>query len=225
MKVARYHTLTVSKTLLFIGCLLSAFPLQAQITHASQGQLDENAATILKKAAARFDHNVGFTVAATMLDGNKKQIAKHSAQVLYNKGKYHLTLPGQEVVCDGVTVWQWNKEAKEVSVSSVADDEINLLNPGRLLANYQKNFRAKYIRTDDDGTAVIDLAPRSARSFHKIRLFVKEDDGLLRRIEVHKYDSGREIYDISGFKKIATNASSFSFDPAKHPGVEIIDMR
>ena len=198
---------------------------QAQITHASQGQLDQNATEALKKASARFQQNVSFNVTATILDGNKKQLAKQSAQVRYHKGKYHLVIEGQELISDGNVVWQWNKQANEVTINKMSTDDIDLLNPGRLLENYQKNFKAKYIRTDEDGTAVIDLTPRSARSYHKIRLFVKEDDGLLRRIEVQKYDSGREIYDISDFKRAANAASQFTFDPAKHPGVEVIDMR
>ena len=44
-------------------------------------------------------------------------------------------------------------------------------------------------------------------------------------MEVHKYDSGREVYDISAFKNAGTSASQFTFDAAKHAGVEIIDMR
>ncbi len=215
----------MKKTLLVILAMLALIPLRAQITHASQGQLDENATAVLKKAATRFEQNVAFSVTATMLDGQKKQLAKHSAQVLYNKGKYHLTMGDQEIISDGVTVWQWNKAAHEVTVNKMIDDEVDLLNPGKLLANYQKNFKAKYIRTDEDGTAVIDLSPRSSRSYHKIRLFVAEKDGLLRRIEVHKYDSGREIYDISSFKRVNTASSSFTFDTSKHPEVEVIDMR
>lgn len=215
----------MKKTLLVIMATLALIPLRAQITHASQGQLDENATAALKKAAARFEQNVAFSVTATILDGQKKQLAKHSAQVLYHKGKYRLTMGDQEVVSDGITVWQWNKAAREVTVNKMVDDEVDLLNPGKLLANYQKNFKAKYIRTDEDGSAVIDLSPRSTHSYHKIRLFVAEKDGLLRRIEVHKYDSGREIYDISNFKRVNTASSSFTFDTSKHPEVEVIDMR
>ena len=206
--------------------LFSFFNLtQAQITHASQGRLDENATEVLKKAADRFDQNVSFTVTVTIYDGQKKLQGKQAAQVRYNKGKYHLTMEGQELVCDGTTVWQWNKQANEVTVNNMGTDDIDLLNPGRLLANYNKSFKAKYIRTDDDGTAVIDLTPRSARSYHKIRLYIKEDDGLMRRLEVQKYDSGRELYDISNFKRASNAASQFTFDASKHPGVEVIDMR
>ena len=210
--------------ILFFLSLLS-FGTNAQITHASQGRLDENATEVLKKAAARFDKNVSFTVTMTVLDSKKQEKAHQSAQVRYNKGKYRLTLPDQELICDGTTVWHWNKTAKEVTINNMVDDDIDLLNPGRLLAGYGKSFKAKYIRTDDDGTAIVDLQPRSTRSYHKIRLFINEEDGLLRRMEVHKYDSGRENYDITDFKRASNAASQFTFDTAKHPDVEVIDMR
>ena len=215
----------MKKILIALLPLLLLLPARAQITRNSQGQLDQNATDILKKASARFQQNVAFNVTATILDGNKKQLAKHTAQVRYHKGKYHLVMEGQELISDGTVVWQWNKQANEVAINNLSTDDVDLLNPGRLLENYQRNFKAKYIRTDDDGTAIIDLTPRSTRSYHKIRLFIKEDDGLVRRIEVQKYDSGREIYDISDFKRASNAASQFTFDPAKHPGVEVIDMR
>lgn len=216
---------TVLILLAVAALVLLPFGPQAQITHASQGRLDENATEVLKKAAARFDKNVSFTVTMTVLDGKKQQKARQSAEVRYSKGKYRLVLPDQELISDGTTVWHWNKQANEVTVSAMSNDDIDLLNPGRLLANYSKSFKAKYIRTDDDGTAIVDLQPRSTRSYHKIRLFLKEDDGLLRRMEVHKYDSGRENYDITDFKRASNAASQFTFDAAKHPEVEVIDMR
>ena len=210
--------------ILALICYLLPFSLKAQITHASQGRLDENATEVLKKAAARFDKNVSFTVTMTVLDSKKQEKARQSAQVRYNKGKYRLTLPDQELICDGTTVWHWNKSAKEVTINNMVDDDIDLLNPGRLLSGYGKSFKAKYIRTDDDGTAIVDLQPRSSRSFHKIRLFIKEDDGLLRRMEVHKYDSSREIY-VFTKHSYASVRDSFRFDAKAHPDVEVIDMR
>lgn len=209
---------------LVVTCHLSPFTLNAQITHSNHGQVDKTADALMKKAAGKFG-NVSFSVTATVLDSKKKETLRQSAQVLYCKGHYRVTVADQEIICDGTTVWQWNKSAKEVVVNNMSNDDMNLFNPARLLANYDKNFRAKYIRTDDDGTAVVDLQPRSARSFHKIRLFMVEKSGLLRRMEVHKFDSGREVYDISNFKNAGTSASQFTFDAAKHPGVEVIDMR
>ena len=197
----------------------------AQITHASQGRLDENAVETLNKASGRFNQNVSFNVTLTTLDSQHKKTGTYTAEVRYNKGKYRLTLPDQELISDGTTVWHWNKAASEVAINTVGDDDIDLLNPGRLLANYSRSFKSKYIRTDDDGTAIIDLQPRSTQSYHKIRLYIAEEDGLLRRIEVQKYDSSREIYDIANFKRASNAASQFTFDPQKHPDTEIIDMR
>lgn len=197
--------------------------VQAQITHASQGSLDENATAALQKASKRMD-NVRCTVTRIVLDGQKKELAKHTAIVRYHHGKYRLEVDGQEVISDGITIWHWNKQAKEVTITSASDDDMDLLNPGRLVANYAKNFRAKYIRTDSDGAAVIDLQPRSAQNYHKLRLFIAEKDGTLRRIEMHKFDSGREIYDFSGHK-FSLPTGSFTFDTKAHPDVEVIDMR
>ena len=96
--------------LLMVAATIVCAPLagRAQITHASQGRLDENATEVLKKAAARFDKNVSFTVTMTVLDSKKAEKARQSAQVRYNKGKYRLTLPDQELISDGTTVWHWN---------------------------------------------------------------------------------------------------------------------
>ena len=214
----------------FVVSLISIFNFQfsisqAQITHNSQGRLDENATAALAKASKKLESGAKGTVTLTLLDSNKKQTAKHTAEISYWKGKYHLKTDGMEIWCDGATVWQWNKEAKEIVINNMPpDSDIDLLNPGRLIENYAKNFRAKYIRTEDDGTAIIDLQPRSAQSYHKIRLFIEEETGVLKRMEVHKYDSSREIYDFNKLKNVLLKGA-FKFNPADHPEAEVIDMR
>lgn len=197
--------------------------VQAQISHTEQGAVDQKADALLKRAAAQFG-NVNFKVTASMLDAQKKETLRQTAQVLYCKGCYRVSVADQEVICDGKTVWQWNKTAREVAVTNMSTDDVDLMNPARLLKNYDKSFRAKYIRTDE-GVALVDLQPRSARSFHKIRLFMNEKSGQLQRMEVHKYDSSREVYEITEFKRASTPAAKFTFDPSQHAGVEIIDMR
>lgn len=199
------------------------FPVAAQITHASQGQLDENALSALGKAAKKMER-VRCTVTRSVLDSQKRETARHTAEVRYSKGQYRIAFSDQELISDGKTVWHWNKGANEVTVSAVGDDDMDLLNPAKLVANHQKNFKAKYIRTEDDGTVVVDMQPRSAQSYHKLRLLIDEKSGALKRIEMHKYDSSREIYTFSGHK-YNLPGGDFTFDPKAHPGVEIIDMR
>ena len=201
-----------------------ALRLGAQITHNAQGATDATATALLNKAAEKLK-NVSFTVTMTALDSQKKPISTQRAQVSYRNGKYRMVAADQEIVCNGTDVWHINKSAREVTVSPVPpDDDMNLLNPSAMMANYNKNFRAKYIRTDDDGTAIVDLQPRTARSFHKLRLAIDEKSGRLKRLEVHKYDSSREVYEFSNHSH-APAASTYRYDAAAHAGMELIDMR
>lgn len=198
--------------------------LRAQITHNGNVSTDKTAAELLKKAESKLQ-NVSLTVTMTALDGQKKQLSKQTANVKYSKGRYHMVSADQELICDGTTVWHWDKQAREVTVSNIpSDDDINLLNPSKVLASYERNFRAKYIRTESNGTAVVDLQPRSARSFHKLRLMIDEKSGTLKSLEVHKYDSSREIY-VFTKHSYASVRDSFRFDAKAHPDVEVIDMR
>ena len=220
----KFLKLLVCASLAFHFPLSAPLSASAQITHASQGNLDEVAKAILDKAAKKLQ-NMSGVVTLSILDSQKKITAQQSARVYYSKGRYRLVMDAMEIVSDGTTVWQWDKKAKEIVVNNVpANDGLNLLNPATLIANRDKNFRSKYIRTDPDGTAIIDLQPRSSQSYHKLRLFVVEETGLLRRVEVHKYDSSREIY---VFDNITTSSikTPFVINTADHPDAEVIDMR
>lgn len=210
--------------MMLVAMVAMATMAMGQITHMASGQTDKTAEALLNKAASKLV-NVRFRVTMTMLDADKKQQARQTADVVLSGSSYTLVSDDQEVMCDGTTVWYWNKSAGEVTVNDMPkSDELNLFNPGQMLTSYSENFRAKYIRTDDDGTAVVDLQPRAACSFHKIRLFIVESSGQLKRAEVHKYDSSREVYDFERYAYGRTR-TSFTFDSKAHPEVEVIDMR
>lgn len=213
---------------LIISLLLMAFilPVTAQITHTSQGTVDKNADEILKKASKKIDaaSGVTFTVTMTNRDSNKKQTAKMSANVLYQQGKYRVVFDGNTIYCDGSATWHWNKEVKEVVVNKMSDSEDDLMNPGALLANYSKNFKAKFIRKESNGDAVIDLTPKKARSYYKIRLIISSNN-TVRRMVMHNYDSSSAEYEVSKFANAKANASDFVFPKKDNPNVEVIDMR
>ena len=98
------------------------------------------------------------------------------------------------------------------------------MNPGALLANYTKNFKAKYIRKESNGDAVIDLTPKKSKSYYKIR-FIINSNNVIRRMEMHNYDSSSAEYDVSKFTTAKVNANTFVFPQKENPDVEVIDMR
>ena len=203
----------MKKFSIIIIALLATLMAAAQISYSNAGPEDQQAAALLKKAAARFDQNVAFDVQATFLDGQGKQKLRQSAHVLYCKGSYRVSLGDQEIVSDGRTVWQWNKANKEVMIENASTDDIDPMNPARLLKNYASAFRAKYIRTEEGGTAVVDLQPSAARSYHKIRLFITEQTGGLVRLEVHRYDAS--CMSCKGLRKPAPLLHSSPSTPLK----------
>lgn len=210
-----------------LALLAIAATAGAQITHTDNGAVDKNAEQIIAKAAKKMnDGAVSFTVTMVNKDENKKEKERIKAEVLYKNGKYRATLANNVLMSDGTTGWNWNKQDNEVIVNKMTDSEDNLMNPGAILANYKKSFRAKFIRKEADGTAVIDLTPKQTKSYHKIRILVNADTGVLKKLEMHYYDSSSDEFVVSNFKSgVKSSDSDFTFQPSEHPGVEVIDMR
>ncbi|MBR1516793.1 MAG: outer membrane lipoprotein carrier protein LolA [Bacteroidales bacterium] len=206
---------------------LFATTLSAQITHAASGDVDEAAAAILKKASDQLNGKaVSFSVTMVNKNSDKKETARMDARVVYHKGKYRVEQDRQVLYSDGKALWHWNKDVGEVTVNNLSDGEDDLLNPARLLANYKKNFREKFIRVEQDGTAVIDLTPKKSKSYHKIRILVGEKTGVIKSMELHNYDGSRGEYRVSNFKQgVKTSDKDFRFDQQANPAVEVIDMR
>lgn len=209
---------------LTVAFLLFLAAANAQLTHTANGTIDVNATNIIKKASAKMSGTVSFTVTVVNYDANKKETFRQKADVLYNAPRYRVKAGTLEIYCDGKFVWQVNKSAKEVVVSPIADSDDDLTNPARLLANYSKNYRAKFIREEKDGTAIIDLQPNKGRSYHKVRIYI-DKNGQLKKLEQHNYDSSRSEYTVSNFKNATASDGDFTFDSAANSSYELIDMR
>lgn len=209
---------------LAIASLLFVSASYAQLTHTANGTVDQNATNIIKKASAKMSGTVSFSVTVVNYDANKKETFRQKADVLYNAPRYRVKAGSVEIYCDGKSVWQVNKSAKEVVVTPIADSDDDLTNPARLLANYSKNYRAKFIREEENGTSIVDLQPNKGRSYHKIRIYI-DKNGQLKKLEQHNYDSSRSEYTVSNFKNVSASDSDFVFDTKANPGIEVIDMR
>lgn len=215
----------MKKILIVMLMLVTATVAKSQITHTASGTEDKKASAILAEAAKKMNGPpVAFTVTMVNRDSQKKETARQTAQVLYSKGKYRVSFPSNILYSDGKSIWHWNQDVSEVVVQNVGETE-DLMNPALLLSTYQKNFKAKYIRSEADGSSVIDLTPKKSRSYHKIRVIISKNS-LPVRMEIHNYDATVGEFIVSGFKSgISCNDKDFVFDASAHKNVEIIDMR
>lgn len=215
------------KRFLTVLALLATFGLaSAQITHTQGGgKVDKNADNILKAASKQFsDKAISMTITMVNKDSQKRETGRMKADVLYKSGKYRVTFDDNAIYCDGKSVWHWNKEVKEVTVNEMSSADDDLMNPASILANYSKNYNAKFIRKEQNGDNIIDLTPKKAKSYYKIRLTINNNTP--RKMEMHNYDSSCGEYIISNFKTgVKTTDTDFSFPKSQNPNVEIIDMR
>ena len=215
----------MKRTVALLIAILLGIQLSAQITHTDKGAVDQTANTLLKKAAAKMSGTVSFSVPVVNLDADKKETFRHKVDILYNAPRYRVKTSDLEIYCNGKAVWQLNKPNKEVVITPMTDSDDDITNPARLLSNYSKSFRAKFIREESDGTAIVDLQPMKARSYHKIRLFINSKTGLLKKMEQHNFDSSRGVYTLSNFKNTKATDTDFTFNTKANPGVEVVDMR
>ncbi len=149
------------------------------------------------------------------------------------KGKnYRLHMPalGMDVFSDGKTVWSYLTESNEVNITENEPDNEEALNPANLFTIYEKGFKYTYAgeeKVSGKEAYVIDLVPENkSKEYTKIQLFIdKSDYEILKAIS---YNKDGNTYTLV-LKSMKTNQNLpddfFKFDPAKHPKVQINDMR
>lgn len=212
--------------LLGICCCISAQqpkPVRPTITDESQA--------ILKKMKEKWMGLETVKITFTLQSAKEGKSTGNIKGSLWTKGKsYKLNIPGQIIFCDGKSVWNYLPQNKEVSINPYEEDANMLsLNPIQVISTYEKYYRSAFIREEaQKGIAVqiIDLYPKQVQSFYKIRFVIRKDKQLPLRAVIHEKDGSTDTY---SFDQILFNPSLpdnfFTFDAAKYPGTEIIDMR
>jgi len=151
--------------------------------------------------------------------------------VVQMKGmKYKVAITGQEIICDGKTIWTFDKSANEVQVSTL-DNSAGNITPQKLFTNfYDKDFL--YIQNEDVKRGnktyqVVELTPiDKTKPFFKVLIEVDKAASSIVSTKVFEKNGNRYTYSINS---MSTNSAmpddTFVFDPKKYPGVEVIDLR
>jgi chaperone LolA len=143
--------------------------------------------------------------------------------------KYLVLITGQEIFCDGKTIWTYDKSANEVTITKV-DPGSNTLTPQKLFTNfYDKDFLYKLNGEQKMGTKTvveIEMTPiDKTQNFHKVYLYVDKNSKLVTSGKMLDKSGNRYIYTINGLNGNANlSDASFTFDKSKHPGVEEVNL-
>jgi len=137
------------------------------------------------------------------------------------EGLFRLTMPGRELVSNGILYWSYSEENKQVLVDSVA--KIGSWDPLTLLYDPQKVYTCRNEKTAGDTIEFEMAAIDSVTDPSEFTLFVRKGSFEPRKL-VYSDDNGSLIEVlIQKFSRVAhLPDTAFEFHPG--PGVEVIDM-
>ena len=211
------------KRYIFLILLLFGGTLAAQDTDGGATPILQSLA---KKYQALTSMSIDYTYKAVK---DKKTIATLTGKVSIKGKKYLMTFDDQTFYCDGVTMWNYQKSSNEVSIYTYDESDDDVLNPAKMLGNWQKDFTAKFIREElETGKSlqIIDLTPKKGQSYYKIRLFIDKNKNEIIRCAVYEKDNTIYTYYFDKFvSNIPLNDSMFAFNAYMYPGVQTNDMR
>lgn len=223
----RIATQTIMMKKIYLSALLFCTSLLA-IAQPS----DPAAKAILDGVSAKF--KTFTTVQATFVykveNASGKALSTKTGTLLLKGLKYKVTFSGQEIFCNGTTIWNYDKAANEVTISKL-DASSGMITPQKLFTNFYNNdFR--YILNGEktvSGKVVqeIEMTPLDkSKPFFKVYLQVDKAAKTIYSTKVLENAGNRYSYTVSTMKTntpIADNV--FTFDKTKYPGVEEVDLR
>jgi len=151
-----------------------------------------------------------------------------SGSLLVSGDKYKLMLAGQQVFCDGKTIWTFIKESNEVQINTLEHNE-EALTPSKLLSSYNTDYKSKPLRdkpNSDPNTESFELTPNNSKNFIKAILVVDKIKKQVKSFSLFDKNGNTFTYKVTKFQTdLPVTPADFTFEPANYPGVEIIDMR
>jgi len=224
--IMRKRTLPIVLSLMIL-CVTAA----AQVPKA-MGKSDAEAKKVLDAVSAKFKtfKSVKASFALKIENAAGKVQGTKAGTVMMKGVKYRVPITGQEIFCDGATIWTYDMAANEVQVSAL-DNSSGSITPQKLFTNfYDKDFL--FMLNPDVTKAgktyqVVELTPvDKTKPFFKVVIEVDKASKVIMSTRVFEKNGNRYLYAINSMATTATIPDdSFAFNLKKYPGVEVIDLR
>lgn len=217
----------MTKFLAFFALLL-CFSVSTDVN----AQSDPAAKTILDGVSAKFKTYpaVQSTFSLQVEDAKGKVQGVKKGTVFMKSGKYKVSITGQEIFCDGTTVWTYDKAANEVTITKFEGGQ-GTITPQKLFTNfYDKDFLYKLNGEKKQGAKTIqeiEMTPvDKSKPFHKVYVYVDKATKNIYSTKVLEKNGNKYTYTVNSLNGAAKVADDvFVFDKKKYPGVEEVDLR
>lgn len=228
------------RTIAFILAVLCSMPFaRAQQSDPAQQKAED----VLRQVSAKYSAYKTLRVEFNFtVENNKEGTTDEEKGTVWLKGdQYKVDLMGVETISDGKNVWSYQKKSNEVNISEKDPaDKSFFNNPSMIFTNYQNNFKYLYKGENKEGDKTycdVDLFPKELdkdvikkgpgkTSYSRIRLNIDKTDYRIMSIRFFGKDGDNYTIELTRVgPNLNLEPDFFTFNPAKHPGIEIIDLR
>lgn len=192
---------------------------------------DNKSNEILNKLSKTYKTYKSVKASFTVTIFNKKSNTKvRQTGQLYQKGKkFRVNMSGQEIYCDGKTIWTYIEGANEVQVSKF-DAKAMDINPSEIFTIYEKGFVHKYGGQKVVGTKTLDIVELTptdkSKGYFKVKLGIDKLANKVKEMVVYSKNGLETTYAINELDaNVQINDSYFKFNTKDKPGVIVIDLR
>ncbi|TAF66273.1 MAG: outer membrane lipoprotein carrier protein LolA [Cytophagales bacterium] len=198
-------------------------------------QQDPKAKAILDAISQRYKGLGAFKVFFNYTLNNKSAGVsdKVSGEVAVKDDKYLLKVKGQEIYCNGKTLWTYLKDDNEVNISDY-EPEPGEVTPTNIYTIYQTGYKYVFVGETTEAGEVfenIELTPNNANArYFKIKIKSNKATKSIKTWEIYEKNGNvytYAIYQLNQLSFPSTTAvdSYFSFDKTKYPNVRVVDLR
>src|SRR5688572_1287291 len=206
---------------------LTFIALGLALLSVAQVKNDPAAKAILDGVSAKFKTftTVNATFTYKVENASNKVLSTKTGSIKMKGTKYWILFNGQEIFCNGTTVWNYDKAANEVTISKV-DASAGAITPQKLFTNfYDTDFLYTLNGEKKSGNKTlqeIEMTPvDKSKPFHKVYVQVDKTAKTIYSTKVLENAGNRYTYTVNTMKtNQKIDDSQFVFDKKKYPGVE-----
>ncbi len=159
----------------------------------------------------------------------EREYIRQQGLLIQDRNKYVFKTQDQEIYGDGKAVWLYLKERNEVQINNYEEDEegLSIVTPKDLLRQYQTGSFEYAVTGKEGDYTLIEFKPVDEDSeYTKFRLTIDARKNTLHKVFAFGKDGSNMSFSI---RRLEPNKryppETFTFNPAKYPGVFIEDLR
>jgi len=209
--------------------IYSVLVLSFLLAVSVSGQNDQQAVSILDKFSAKASSAPSVSMKFLFIrnDQVQKSVDTLAGSVALSKNSYRLDLPDNIIWYNGLTSWSYLPAEDEVTISE-PDKKDNSFEsrPSLIFTMYKDGYKCRLLEEKSD-SYLIDLYPTDIKNeIMRVRLSIAKPSLDLISFEYKMREGVVITLAVTEYSLSKTPAASFfEFDPAKHKGVDVIDMR